>query len=105
MWISSKGLNSAFKSIPPHGGLDLTENDLNIFSNLNKTFPSDFLEGETVSVYWENRTRTTIPQLWKEFSLLGCEGKTRCLSGTYAAPSFPSWFSFSINANWYKLRQ
>jgi hypothetical protein len=69
MCISFKGLNFAFKSISSYGGLDSTRWGPNIFHNLNKTFLSDLLEGETVSVYWENKTRTTMSQLWKEFSL------------------------------------
>jgi hypothetical protein len=67
MWISSKGLNSAFKSISPYEGLDSTENDLNIFPNLNKTFSFDLLGGEAVGVYSQNKTRTTMPRLLENF--------------------------------------
>jgi hypothetical protein len=54
IWISSKGLNFAFKDISPCWDLNSTRNGLNIFTNLNKTFSSDLLGGKTVGVYSQN---------------------------------------------------
>jgi hypothetical protein len=88
MCIPFKGLNFVFKSISSHWGLDSTRNDLNIFTNSNKTFSFDLLGEESVDVYSQNKTRMTMPQLWKEFSFLECEDRTRCVGETCASTSF-----------------